>query len=854
MFFLNKTFLVALSSFCSVLGYAQGAKEIQSDTLLIHQFKSQGIVSLQAPFMSDSIDIQGNKYSSTPNLSKYATLLPSSDRKSVATITANPKGFITSTISSRPSVGQTAITSYTTQIISKGYEKGQLLIESSVPFRAFFDHKLISQSDKSTPIDSLRQPYSSSITLSPSRHELVIRTIQTSKDSIPPTLRVRYVSKVGSSVSVTIDDTKYIDLDYMLHGDNLAKVSVSPSGRYTILSKRIYADGKHLTEYILYKGSKKIRTLGTIGAASWIPGADRLYFTRESQGRRSLYSIDPETEQESLICRAIPKGKFELSPSGKYLLYFDPQDGPKAGKHVTRLLGRGDREPSFRQRVLLSLFDLRTGLHSPLTYGFRTTALQSIAPDDSKIIFSLTKPSTQRPFYTSDFIELDLATMKADTLFKEDADISEIWYTSKPDHLILKGSADALGGIGRNLPKDRISNSYDNQLYLYNKVTRQGSPLTKDFAPAVGSVKIPARAFSAYFTAEDRDRVSLYRCDLASGKLTKLSHKEDVVRSFSVSDSGKDIAYIGQSVSSSDRMYHITSPSGKEQLIYDLSAIKIKGYEIGDVKDWHFTMPNGDVVPGRYYLPPHFDPKKKYPLIVYYYGGTAPTSRTFEGAYAPHLYAAQDYVVYILNPSGTTGYGQEYASRHVNAWGQRTADEIVASVKGFCAAHPFINDKKIGCMGASYGGFMTQYLQTITDIFAAAISHAGISALSSYWGEGLWGIGYSTVASADSYPWNNPELYTRQSPLFNADKINTPLLLLHGTVDTNVPDGESVQMYNALKILGKEVEFIRIHDQDHFILDEPKRIEWTHSIFAWFAKWLKDDPTWWDDMYPKTNL
>ena len=76
--------------------------------------------------------------------------------------------------------------------------------------------------------------------------------------------------------------------------------------------------------------------------------------------------------------------------------------------------------------------------------------------------------------------------------------------------------------------------------------------------------------------------------------------------------------------------------------------------------------------------------------------------------------------------------------------------------------------------------------------------------MTSYWGEGYWGYGYNAIAAADSYPWNNPELFTKQGSLFNADKINTPLLLLHGTVDTNVPIGESIQLFNALKILGKQ--------------------------------------------------
>ena len=208
----------------------------------------------------------------------------------------------------------------------------------------------------------------------------------------------------------------------------------------------------------------------------------------------------------------------------------------------------------------------------------------------------------------------------------------------------------------------------------------------------------------------------------------------------------------------------------------------------------------------------------------------------------------------MINPSGTTGYGQEFSARHVNAWGKRTADDIIEGVKQLCAEHSFINADKIGCIGASYGGFMTQYLQTKTDIFAAAVSHAGISNVTSYWGEGYWGYSYNSVAAADSYPWTHPELFTEQGSLFNADKINTPLLLLHGTHDTNVPVGESIQLFNALKILGKDVELITVDGEDHVIVNYTKRLPWHNTIMAWFAKWLQDDSRWWDDLYPERHL
>jgi dipeptidyl aminopeptidase/acylaminoacyl peptidase len=211
-------------------------------------------------------------------------------------------------------------------------------------------------------------------------------------------------------------------------------------------------------------------------------------------------------------------------------------------------------------------------------------------------------------------------------------------------------------------------------------------------------------------------------------------------------------------------------------------------------------------------------------------------------------------VVLIVNPSGATGFGQEFSSRHVNTAGEGVAEDIIWATKQFCKEHAYVDDKHIGCIGASYGGFMTQYLQTKTDIFAAAISHAGISDHTSYWGEGYWGYSYSEVSIANSYPWTDKHLYVEQSPLFNADKINTPILFLHGDKDTNVPVGESIQMFNALKLLGKETAMVLVKDQDHHIIDYNKRIKWQNTIFAWFAKYLKNDPSWWNAIYKQPNM
>ena len=401
------------------------------------------------------------------------------------------------------------------------------------------------------------------------------------------------------------------------------------------------------------------------------------------------------------------------------------------------------------------------------------------------------------------------------------------------------------------------------ELFLYDIASKKVTPLTKDFDPSIENVDWSLADGQIYLTAEDRDYVNMFVLNPKTGKITKLPIKGDYAYRYDLAAHASVVGYLSYKTMEPASAYVMTLNSKavantklstlNSQLFFD-GKTALGDAEIGTCEDWNFTNSRGDTVYGRLYLPKDFDATKKYPMIVYYYGGCSPVSRYFESPYAPQYWNSLGYVAYIIEPSGATGFGQEWASRHVNTAGRGPAEDIIEGTKRICEAHPFINPKKIGCMGASYGGFMTQYLQTQTDIFAAAVSHAGIANHTSYWGQGYWGYNYSEVSMANSYPWSHRQLYVDQSPLFNADKIHTPLLLLHGDADTNVPLVESLQMFTALKLLGREVALVQVKGENHHILEYSKKEKWLATQMAWFQKWLKDDASWWDALYPKKNL
>lgn len=810
-------------------------------------------IPVQRPVMLDSTNLDKSTFSDEKLLA-YPVSFPAQERFTTE-LTPDTAVFFNLT---KPPQGE-ALQLFSFFVTGDRYGKGKLTITSPNPLELWVDN--VKRATKTQVNDSLHQSGSVDTNLNgPANNvRIVIKMLTSAEYKADPAVKIELKPDEKDSLLVYIFnniDNRRINIKDILEGKRVNSSSVSPSGRFVLLSLRETLSGGNSRSYTeIYDARQKRMILSEPGARAqlnWMPKSDLLYYVADDNSGRTLYTLDPLTAETKIIAEGLPKENFHMAPD-EQSVFFSTKESITISNPggLKRLLGIDDRLPGYRDRYFLYRHFFDTGLTQQLTFGRQTASLNDVTGDVKKLLFSTSEEYLlERPFRRSSLYMLDLETMEVDTIWKNETYAYSAQFSPDGKQLLIHGAPEAFGGIGLNIKEGQVANSYDTQSFIMNLATRQVEPVTKNFDPTISAQEWNAQDGYIYYRVEEGDRANMYRYDPRRKKFDKLPLKEDVIRSFNIAENAAWATYTGVSTSNSNRSYLLNLKTMESTLISDPYAERLSKLQLGEVKDWQFTSSFGDVIEGRYYLPPNFDPKKKYPLIVYYYGGTSPTSRTFESTYPLHVYAAQDYVVYTLQPSGTTGYGQEFSARHVNAWGDQTAEEIIEGTKAFVASHPFVDGTKIGNIGASYGGFMTQYLITRTDLFSASVSHAGISNITSYWGEGYWGYSYSAGASAGSYPWNNPDLYVKQSPLFSADKVNTPLLLLHGTADTNVPIGESIQMYNALKLLGKEAEFIQVEGENHAIYDYDKRIAWNNAIYAWFAKWLKEDSRWWDSMFP----
>ena len=832
------------------------ALALGSQAQVIESYQVRDAVTLREPVLTDSINTEGRKYV-TGNLLGTAVAL-NQDNYTTQAMEADTAGFVIL----EKADGEHLIYVVSTQIRADRFMKGKLKVTSPVRWEAYVNG--VSKMKKENAEDSLNVKASRDIPLrmEPERNcEITIKLLAHKDDKAVPVFKCEVVKDRGYeevNVFSGYDLKKRFALDNTVYGNRVIDVTISPSGKYLYTRYwNNYSKGRqHVYAQLTDTKTGKVILPNAKDGMRWMPKSDKMYYTATASTGNNVILFDPATLAEEVLLKEIPAEGFTWSPTEDFLIYYPNEKGQAEQGPLKRVVTPRDRIPGFRGRNFLAKYDIKKGTTERLTYGYHSTSLNDISKDGAKILFSTYAENvTVRPFGSTSIYQLDLNTCEIDTLVYENGFVNSAKYSPDGTQALFFGSAEAFDGIGKDCGSHPIANDYDKQAFIMNLATREVTPITKDFNPSVNFLQWNVADKHIYFSTDDKDEVNIYRYNTAKRTFEKLPLEVSVIQRFALpSQSAGIAAYYGQDDYTSGIGYLYDMKKQTSRLIADPMKPILDEIELGEIQEWNFTASDGTTIHGKYCLPPSFDPEKKYPLIVYYYGGTTPTVKGISNPYCAQLFASRDYVVYVIQPSGTLGYGQEFSARHVNAWGQRTADDIIEGTKKFCEEHPYVDAERIGCLGASYGGFMTQYLQTQTDIFAAAVSHAGISNVTSYWGEGYWGYSYNAIAAADSYPWQNPDLFTKQGSLFNADKINTPLLLLHGTVDTNVPMGESIQLFNALKILGKTVEFIQVEGEDHFVADYDKRVLWHNTIMAWFARYLQGTDKWWNDLYPERHL
>lgn len=801
-----------------------------ADILPVDKFNYYGPFPLNTPLMVDSVDVKGKKLDPS-NLGAAPAKISLKGLNPTVLNGGNAQGY------NSPAIHLAAFA-----FENKSYASPEIEVSGVKNYTLYVDGKKLD---------------GNKISLRPTTHRVVVR-YQSDPADENGELKVTLKSDSDAGLTLREDGKRRFTLEDVLHGKDFTNATLSPDGKYLMTGYSTTRRGGKSTRMTRISSVADGKTVAERSDyVRWMPNGSRYFFERPTVEGTEIVAVDAATGNEEVFVADLPDGYayYVITPDEKSLILTSYDEGRKETGGVYEILEPEDRQPGWRSRARLSVMDIASGVISPVTFGNKSVRLQDVSADSGKLLISTSQSRLEkRPTTLTAIYCLDLATMKADTIVKGDGFIGNAKFSPDGKKVLISGTPESLGGVGMNLPEGRTPSMTDNQLYIVDIASGDITPITKYFDPSVDSFAWSKADGQIYLCAEDRDCKNLFRINPENGKITKIEIPEDALTSFSVPNTGRNIAWFGESVSAPKSLYLLDTKTLKSTRMETPKAEMLEDVQLGVCEAWDFVNSKGDTICGRFYLPPDFDPNKKYPLIVNYYGGCSPTSRNFESRYPHNAYAAQGYVVYVIEPSGATGFGQEFASRHVNTAGEGVAEDIIEGTKKFCEEHPYVDDKKIGCIGASYGGFMTQYLQTVTDLFAAAISHAGISDHTSYWGEGYWGYSYSEVSMANSYPWSDQDLYVKQSPLYNADKIHTPLLFLHGDADNNVPVGESIQMFTALKLLGRPTAFVAVEDQDHHIVDYDKRIKWQDTIFAWFARYLKDDPSWWEALYPATPL
>ena len=379
-----------------------------------------------------------------------------------------------------------------------------------------------------------------------------------------------------------------------------------------------------------------------------------------------------------------------------------------------------------------------------------------------------------------------------------------------------------------------------NRLMIYDGQTKQMRDYTADFDHEAGSLAWSAEEKHLYFVSVWHARTHIYELSLADGKIRQISCGDYDFENALPADGC--LLATRHSLSRPNEVVRVDLANGDMQVLTQENDHIFDQLTMGKVEErWVRTTDKKDMLTWVVY-PPHFDPSKKYPTLLYCQGGPqSPVSQFWSFRWNLQLMAAQGYIVVAPNRHGLPGFGQEWLEQISGDYGGQNMRDYLAAIDAL-SKEPFVDEDRLGCVGASYGGFSVYWLAGHHEKrFKAFIAHSGIFNLEQQYleTEELW---FANWDLGGPY-WDKQNAIAQRSyansPHLFVDKWDTPILCIHGEKDFRILASQGMSAFNAAKIRGVDAQLLVFPDENHWILQPQNAILWQRTFFGWLDKYLK---------------
>ncbi len=374
-------------------------------------------------------------------------------------------------------------------------------------------------------------------------------------------------------------------------------------------------------------------------------------------------------------------------------------------------------------------------------------------------------------------------------------------------------------------------------LYLSDSDGKKSEKI--NFDRSISSLTWTADSKYVYFTAQSNGGQPIYRLEVQTKKIERLSDFESGILDFDLGDN--KIIYAKTLVSNPNELYSADFSMKNEVKLSNFNDW-VQTKKLSYPEKLTHTNSKGQKIEYWIMKPSDFDASKKYPLLLNMHGG--PTAMWGPGEFSMwhefQYFCSQGYGIVYANPRGSGGYGQDFLRANVKDWGTGPAEDVLAATT-YAAKLPWVDSSKQVITGGSYAGYLTAWIVGHDNRFKAAFAQRGVYDLTTFLGEGnAWRL----IPNYFNYPWKdkNENVLKSNSPYTFVENIQTPLLIKHGENDLRTGVIQSEMLYKSMKILGKEVEYVRMPGATHELSrsgNVRQRIDRILRIYEFFERYIQ---------------